>query len=321
MKLNLYEPPFVPSKKLISDINSFMNRHKLKSAKLFHIFLLKEYFYYTPLPFKYIGSLTLDTKTAYDNRMGNCFALTNLFVFVCRQTGLNSYYYFVKDITDNFLYDGTLITTTHIICRVDCGFRFPYIIDFLPDAPENYKDLIRLHRLKRLTDLEAAGLFYNNLGCKFLLEKNYGLSEYMFCFAKELFPDSPRIINNLGVLYRRTRRYEKAVDCFLKALKLSDEPQSIISNIIKTKKYLPDSERVKLEKRISSMLKNNYYWHLMKAEEYIAAKEYKRALKEIRKADKLSPGNQEVISFYLRVAVLTNNKKLYEKYKSKLKYY
>ena len=321
MHLDLYAPPFEVTEKLQKDLEKFNEKFRLVTAKFYHIYLLKEYFYYTPVPFIYIGKLTLDAKTTYQERMGNCFALTNMFIGITRKTGLTSNYYYVADINSNYIYEGTLITTYHIVCGIQGDTVRPYIIDFLPDPDENYRDLFRFNRIKKLTDLEAAGLFYNNIACKFMLEKDYGYARYLFEFAECLYPNSDMIKNNIAVLYKRTQEYDKALKYFLEALRYSKNPQHIISNIIRTKKYLSKKKAEEVTELISEKLEKNYYWHLLKAEDYIEAKDYKNALKEVKKAEKLSPKNQEVISMYLRIAVLTNDKELYEKYSSQIKKY
>jgi len=179
---------------------------------------------------------------------------------------------------------------------------------------------MQFNKLKKLTDLEAAGLFYNNIGCRFLLQKDYGYAEFILCFAEQLYPDSPMIKNNLGVLYLKLGEFDKALNYFLKGINLdSHSNRSLISNVIKLSFYFNDKKRDKILKTIEKKLDKNYYWHIMLAKKYMKENDFHSAFKELKKAEKLFPQSQEVVQLFLRYAKLTGNSKLYKTYLKKVK--
>ncbi len=321
--IDMFSPPYEVSEKMKEEINVFKKRNKIfYSSKFYYIYLLKEQFFFTPVPIQYFGMFTCPAETIFNLRFGNCFSLTNLFVALSREAGMESYYYLVPDVSATYLSGETLVSTIHIICGVEVGASSPYFVDFLPGTEaNNYSLLLKFHKLKKLSDIEAAGLFYNNLACKFYLEKDYGFSEYLFQFASSLYPDSPLIANNLGVVYKKVGDYNKSMEYFLKALELGGNIQSIIANIISTKKYLSPKEKEYIEEVLEDSLKTNYYWHLLKADKYLAQKDFDKALEEIKIADSLSPENQQVYSYYIRYAAKTGDKKMLDKYLQKIRYF
>ncbi|BBB32292.1 conserved hypothetical protein [Thermotomaculum hydrothermale] len=319
MHINLLKPPYMPDEELIQNIEDFENKYgNYVTSRIFYIYLIKENFYYTPDLFKYYGMLTMDTQTTFKERMGNCFSLTNMFITITRELGFNSYYYLVSDINSTYLSESTLIRTVHIVCGIDINYPRPYIIDFLPQEDIDYKRLFRLNRVKKLTDIQAAGLFYNNIACKYMMERDYGFAKYLLEFADSLYPDSGIIKNNLAVIYKKNGQYADSIKTFLEALKYAPSFQFIIANILKLESKLPEKDRAEIDNLLENEFVNNYYWHLLKANEYLSQKKFKKALKEIKKADKLSQGNQEVYIFYYRLGVLTRDSKLIEKYSNKI---
>ncbi len=320
VKLDLLKPPYSLSKEMKNYAEFFLKKHKIITAKTENLFAMRDYFYNNPEPIKYIWNLTLDAEDVYRYRKGNCFSITNYFVGLTRYIGLKSYYYYFPYTRTSYISGDVLITTTHIVCGIDIGNRdIPFVIDYLPDVNISYKNLFKLNKIKKISDIEAAALFYSNWGVKMMLLKNYGTAEFLLLFAEGLNPQSANIKNNLGVLYKNMGDFEKAADCFLKAISLTSNFQKIIANLIKIEKNLPEKKRVKIEKALKKALENNYYWHLNRAKVYMKQKEFKKAYKELKKADKLSPDNQEVYIYFLKFASKTGDKKLYEKYSKKIK--
>ncbi len=319
IKLNLLDPPYKIDRDIKKIADDFSNKKENFSTKTYYLIFIKDYFYNNPEPIDYVWNLTLNASDVFKYRMGNCFAITNYFIAITRYLGFKSYYYYFPYTQSSYISNDVLITTSHIVCGVEVGNRdMPFIIDYLPDANISYRKLFKLKKVKKITDLQASGLFYSNLGVKMMLLKNFGTAEFLLSFAENLYPESANIKNNLGVLYKNLKNYKKAIDCFLKAIALTDDFQKIMPNILKIEKYLNEKERQIIREKLNDALEKNYFWHLKKADAYMEEKNFKKALKEIKKADRLSPDNQEVYIYFLKLASKTNNEKLYKKYSKKI---
>ncbi len=330
LSMDLLEPPFHLNDDMKAYADSFLSKYHIKTVKTEYLFQMVNYFEKNPTEIEYIWNLTINAEGVYKYRMGNCFAFTNYFVGLARYVGLKAYYYYVPKIQASYLSRDTLITTSHIVCGIDIGRnKIPFVIDFIPDTKINYENFFKTNRIKKITDLQAAGLFYCNLGAKAMLQRQYNNAELFLLLADGLYPHSPIILNNLGVLYKKMGNYSLALEKFKKALKYARHPQKIVANIIKMKEEIGKKMKGnksklaenlrKINKTIERMLEENYYWHLKKANDFMKEKRYKEALSEIEKADKLSPHNQEVYIYFMRLASITGDKNLYEKYKNRLK--
>ncbi len=330
LSMDLIEPPFHLTNEMMSYADNFLSKHRIKTVKIEYLHQMVNYFEKTPTKIEYIWNLTINAEGVYKFRMGNCFAFTNYFVGFARYVGLKAYYYYVPKIQSSYLSKDTLITTSHIVCGIDVGRnKIPFIVDFIPDTKIHYENFFKTNTIKKITDLQAAGLFYCNLGAKAMLQRQYDNAELFLLLADGLYPHSPLILNNLGVLYKKMGDYNLALEKFREALKYARHPQKIVANIIKMKEEISrkikekgsklSEDFRKINRTIEKMLEENYYWHLKKASNYMKKKRYKEAMKEIEKADKLSPHNQEVYIYFMRLASITGDKNLYEKYKNKLK--
>ncbi len=330
LSMDLLEPPFKLNDEMKSYADKFLSMYHIKIVKTEQLLQMVNYFEKTPTEIEYIWNLTINAQGVYKYRMGNCFAFTNYFVGLARYVGLKAYYYYVPKIQASYLSKDTLITTSHIVCGVDVGRnKIPFVIDFIPNTKIHYENFFKTNRIKKITDLQAAGLFYCNLGAKAMLQKQYQNAEIFLLLAEGLYPHSPNILNNLGVLYKKIGKYDSALKKFKEALKYTKHPQKIVANVIKMKEEIKKqikqgnskfSEKLQtVDETIDNLLEQNYYWHLKKAANYMEKEIYDKALSEVKRADKLSPDNQEVYIYFLRLASKIGDKKLYEKYSKKIK--
>ena len=320
IKINLLSPPYKINRQMKKFADNFLTSRRVITAKSEHLIEIREYFFENPTPIEYVWNLTLNAEDVFKYRGGNCFAITNYFIGLTRYLGLKSYYYYFPYTQTSYVTNDILITTTHIVCGIDIGSGYiPFVIDYLPDVDISYNKLFKLKKIKKISDIEAAGLFYSNWGVRMMLMKNYGTAEFLLLLAEGLNPESANIKNNLGVLYKNMGSFEKSADYFLKAISLTSNFQGILSNLIKIEKNLPKEKRERVKESLTKALDKNYYWHLKNADEFITRKDFKKAYKELKKADKLSPNNQEVYIYFMKFASKTGDKKLYEKYSKKIK--
>ncbi len=330
LSMDLLEPPFQLNDDMKAYADKFLTKYHLKSVKTEQLVQMTDYFKKNPCDIEYIWNLTINAQGVYKYRMGNCFAFTNYFVGLARYVGLNAYYYYIPELQSSYLKEDTLITTSHIVCGVDVGRnKIPFVIDFIPNTKIQYENFFKTNRIKKITDLQAAGLFYSNLGAKAMLQKQYQNAELFLLLGDGLYPHSPNILNNLGVLYKKIGKYDSAIKQFKEALKYTKHPQKIVTNIIKMKEEI--KKQIKqgdsklsgklqaIDKTIDKLLEQNYYWHLKKAANYMEKEIYDKALSEIKKADNLSPNNQEVYIYFLKFASKTGDEKMGKKYRAKLR--
>jgi len=257
----------------------------------------------------------------FKNKKGNCFSITNLAVGMAREMGLNAYYILVEDMIGNQNTGSYIIHTNHIVCGIllknyiSDGFGasnnsydlirkdYMLLIDFIPN-PRKYRYTVRL------TDLEAAGLFYNNIASNKMIEGKYKEARQYFEAALLLYPNSYQIHNNLGVLYLKLGLWEKAEEHFEKALYYVRFPDLIMSNIVRHYERLQKPEKVKkIIKKLNNAKKRNPYYYLTESKKNLLNGNPEKALANLKIAKKISKNMPEVYSMLSKVYKALGNER------------
>ncbi len=170
------------------------------------------------------------TRTAgetFTYGQGNCLSFVNLFVAVGRERRLNPFFVEVEDYQRWNYQDGVVISRGHIVAGmyVD-GEMATY--DFLPYRPKSYRDF------EPITDLAAAGHYYNNLGAEALMENELDAAEKWLDVAVRLAPDFDKAINNRGILLLRRNQVDEAVRVYEEGLELHPQSIPLLTNLVRS---------------------------------------------------------------------------------------
>jgi Tfp pilus assembly protein PilF len=242
-----------------------------------------------PSRISYNGTLTLDATGCLELREGNCFALTNLFVGAARDAGLNSYYVMVEDVITNQAAGQQVFHINHIVSGVivNSGHR---MVDFIPD-PREY------HVRTTLSDIEAAGLYYNNLGANLMVSGDLDGAEYLLNVAAKLYPDSYQVQNNLGLLHRRRGEVKEAQLAFEKAFSLARFPDLVMGNLLNLYRETGQADRVEdLQRQLGRVSRRNPYLYIAMARESYQREEYQEALDYLASARRI---NRDIPAIYV----------------------
>lgn len=167
------------------------------------------------------------TRTAgqtFTATRGNCLSFVNLFVAVGRERRLNPFFVEVEDYQRWNYHDGVVVSRGHIVggMYVD-GEMATY--DFLPYRPKSYRDF------RPITDLAAAGHYYNNLGAEALMANDLETAERWLDIAVRLTPDFDKAINNFGLVLVRRNRLDEAVRVYEEGLLLHPDNVPLLTNL------------------------------------------------------------------------------------------
>lgn len=264
--------------------------------------------------FAYITDSTLSADACFKNHQGNCFAMTNLLVGAARFAKLDAYYMLVEDIIGNQVQGETVIHTNHIITAIQIGPE-RRLVDFIPNSK-------RYHYLTLLSDVQATGLYYNNLGARLLLEKRDQEAETLFKIAVALYPNSYQIHNNLGVLLLRAGKIQEARKHFFTALQMARFPDLVLGNMMKTFEKSGNMKYFELlRKDLEKAKKRNPYFYLSLARREYWKHNYASALKLCRTARRISRDIPDIYVIEFRIYGKLGLKKKQEKaYRKLLKY-
>ncbi len=285
-EVDLLRPPFqmdAASRKMVLDCVGFSGSEAVRLMQLRDCVINR------PTKISYNGTLTLDAFGCLELREGNCFALTNLFIGAARDAGLRSYYVMVEDVITNRSAGRQVFHINHIVSGVivNSGHR---MVDFIPD-PREY------HVRTTLSDIEAAGLYYNNLGANLMLADDLDGAFYLLDVARRLYPDSYQVWNNLGLLQRRRGDLEAAGKAFEKAFSLARFPDLILGNLLSLYLETGQSDRVAdLRRQLDRVSRRNPYLYIALARESFREEEYQQALEHLSTARRI---NRRIPAIYV----------------------
>ncbi|MBP7146692.1 MAG: tetratricopeptide repeat protein [Acidobacteria bacterium] len=270
------------------------------------------------LNLQYDRDQTLPAALAIDGGGGDCLTLTNLFVGLTRAMGLPTFF---AEALEGRAYgedDGLTVEYRHICAGFSQGTATT-IIDFdrVVTGVVNYRPL---------TDLEAVARYYNTLGFQEFRHANVDVAIEHFELASVLDPRLSWAHNNLGVAYSRSGDTKLAEEHYRKAMALDPEYLSPYNNLaaLYHREGKHDLARAMEREATRRRLRNPYLLvhrgydllarqetddaaktfrralaadgHLLQArlglaEAYLQRGDYNRALQQVDKALRGSPGN------------------------------
>ncbi len=193
------------------------DRQKLKA--------IRNYLYSeSELNVRYDANSTRTAIETFKSRKGNCLALTTLFIAAARYVGLDANYRTVEVRPTWDHTQGMMVRYEHIVASGKINGE-KYILDFLPEFYASDQEG------KRISDMAALALYYNNLGAENILD---GDSEQAIIeLRKSLALDAGHsdTWNNLGAAFNRTGNSELAEFSYHRALYEDAVNYSALSNL------------------------------------------------------------------------------------------
>ena len=221
------------------------------------------------------------TRTAaetFGSARGNCLSFVNLFVAAGRERRLNPFFVEVEDYQRWNYHNGVVVSRGHIVAGmyVD-GNMATY--DFLPYRPKSYRSF------QPITDLAAAGHYYNNLGAEALMADDLETAERWLDIAVRLAPDFDKAINNHGLVLLRTGRTGDAVDAYEQGLELHPENVPLLTNLVRAYQIQGRHDRAaELLDRLEAMNRASPFFYVYRGDAALAAGDAATALDYMRRA-------------------------------------
>jgi Flp pilus assembly protein TadD len=208
------------------------------------------------LDFDYDPQVTLTADQAFRDRKGNCLTFSGMFIAMARDAGLTAWYQEIEIQPTWSSVNDTLLVSKHVNAVVQ-GSRRQYTVDI---SRLTHDDNLRS---RRLTDLEAAAQYYNNLGADALIENDLGRAHAYFKKALGTQPRLAYVWSNLGVVYRRNFQTADAITAYRFALQLEPGQTVALNNLFLIYEEEGDVESAaEIQRRVeTNRRKNPYYLH------------------------------------------------------------
>src|SRR6056297_2010698 len=215
----------------------------------------------------------------FRSRTGNCLSLSILFVAMARELGLDARFQQVEVVPQWDMEGDVLYAARHVNVYGHLRGWGDFVMDFYP-FPEEPRG-----RRRMLTDGEAIGQFYNNLGAARLAAGDYAGAWVYFRAAIREAPGWSDTWSNLGLLYQRVGDDRSAEEMLRYAIALKSDNTSAISNLamllrrrgrsVEAEGWLDEIRRVR---------ESNPYYYYALAREAQAQGQYRRALGHLQRA-------------------------------------
>lgn len=221
------------------------------------------------------------TRTAaetFSTARGNCLSFVNLFVAAGRERRLNPFFVEVEDYQRWNYHNGVVVSRGHIVAGmyVD-GNMATY--DFLPYRPKSYRSF------RPITDLAAAGHYYNNLGAEALMADDLETAERWLDIAVRLAPDFDKAINNYGLVLLRTGRIDDAIRTYEQGLELHPGNVPLLTNLVRAYQIEGRHDRAaELLDVLEAMNRASPFFYVYRGDAALAAGDTATALDYMRRA-------------------------------------
>jgi len=233
------------------------------------------------LGFQYDETHTMTSSEAFDARMGNCVAFSNLMVALARRAGLDARYQEVSIRSDWANYeDDTVLLYKHVNVVIETRYM-SWVVDV------SGIDIHPTDRRKLIEDSYAKALYLNNIAVEALLDNDLPRA---YAYMRSAIETDSRLTDswvNLGVLYGRNDQLDDAAFAFKQALQINSNEYSALSNLyevyVEQEKFESAAD---LEPRVERYRRNNPYYLLRLSDEALELQQYDESISLLRKAIK-----------------------------------
>ena len=233
------------------------------------------------LGFEYDETHTMTSSEAFDARMGNCVAFSNLMIALARRAGLDAHYQEVVIRSEWANYEGdTVLLFKHVNVVVETR-KMSWVVDV------SGIDIRPTDRRKLIEDSYAKALYLNNIAVEALLKNDLPRA---YAYMRSAIETDSRVTDpwvNLGVLFGRNDQLDDAAFAFNRALQIDSNEYSALSNLYEV--YLEQGKfesAADLEPRVERYRRNNPYYLLRLSDAALGREQYKESISLLRKAIK-----------------------------------
>lgn len=215
----------------------------------------------------------------FRSRVGNCLSLSILFVAMAREAGIDARFQQVEVMPQWDLRGNVLFAARHVNVYGRLSGYGDYVMDFYPyrDEPRGIRGL--------LTDDEAIGQFYNNLGAARLASGDYAGAWVYLLAAVRQAPRWSDGWSNLGLLYQRVGDRDSAEEMLRYAIALEPDNASAINNLaVLLHRRGRQAEAEAWLARVQRVRERNPYYHYSLARQAEEAGDIHGALRHLARA-------------------------------------
>ena len=179
------------------------------------------------LDIQYSDAKTHTAVEVFHARQGNCLSVMNLYVAMARHVGLDASFQTVKVKPSWDRRGDLLVVSQHINATGRLRARRNYVVDFTPEIALQQKTE------ELVSDADARGLYFNNLGVEALIAGDTGQALVYFKNALFINPRDSYAWNNLGTTFNRLGDDKLAEFSYHYAFEIDNTSATAVNNLVK----------------------------------------------------------------------------------------
>jgi len=245
------------------------------------------------LPFEYDANLTVSAQDAFRRQSGNCLSFSAMFIAMAREAGLKAWFQEVKVPPQWTNIDDTFLVSMHVNAVVESRGSH-YVVDVSGTRRSDWLDA------DRISDEQALGQFYNNLGAEALVRQDLPQAYAYLRKALEADPRGSYIWSNLAVVLNRNGQRDDAIASYRTALAINPQESTALNNLQQL--YVDAGDYAKANEMLSRVEKyrnqNPWYMYVL-SQEALEENRYTDAVNHLEDAIRL---NQKEYRFHYALA-------------------
>jgi len=267
------------------------------------------------LNIQYASEATLTASETFDQRAGNCLAMTSLFIAAARHVGLDADFQ-VVNVRPTWDFEGrTMIRYEHIVATGRITGEY-YVMDFLPEF------VLDGAKSTNVQDSIATSLYHANRGAELLIEEEFNGAYAQLRRALRLNPESSDIWTNIGALFSRTGKARLAEFAYRKALSLDGYNYSALNNLATFYRRQGNEDMSEYyADRVKRYRHRNPYYHYFVAQMAFENRMYDESRALLERALSMKFDEPDFYEALARVEELQGNKGEAKALLAKAKYY
>ncbi len=194
--------PLALDAKIVHDVEATVGRIEMPLERFRHV--VRYVTSHQSLNFEYDPYETYGAQQAFYHRRGDCLSFANLVNAIARHVGVPTYFVYINDVPHHYEHAGWFFNSSHVAVGYTEGST-NYVSDF-PRQPDEWT----ISLFRRITDDDAAALFYNSLAVDRLVAGRLDESDRILGYLAGRSVNVAEVYNNYGITLKRRSRPREA---------------------------------------------------------------------------------------------------------------
>jgi Tfp pilus assembly protein PilF len=290
------DDPLALDANIVADVEAVIGRAEMPLERFRHV--VRYVTSRQSLNFAYAPFETYTAQQAFYHRRGDCMSFANLVNAIARHVGIPTYFVYINDVPHHYEHGGWFFTSSHVAVGYAEGTT-AYVSDF-PRQPDEWTFSL----FRRVSDDDAAALFYNSRAVDLLVAGRPGEAERVFSYLVDRGVGAAEVYNNYGITLKRLGRPREAHALFEYATRRFPDYAPLYNNgaSLAITAGRADLAARWLE-RYERIAEYDPFVHFVRGIDHFHARRFEQAVEAFRKATRAYENSATALAWLARAQV------------------